>query len=41
MSYNISGFPFLKIVYAKVEINGKVELVPLKLYAEGSLEQNK
>ncbi len=32
---------FLKIVYAKVREKGKEELVPLKLYADGSLEVNK
>jgi hypothetical protein len=32
---------FLKIVYAKVRKEGKEELVPLKLYADGKLELNK
>ncbi len=31
---------FVKIVYAKVKINGKEELVPLKLYQDGHLEPN-
>lgn len=29
---------FVKIVYAKVKSNGRTEMVPLKLYADGSLE---
>jgi serine/threonine protein kinase len=29
---------FVQIVYAKVKSNGKTELVPLKLYVDGSLE---
>jgi len=32
-----NGSPFVKIVYAKTVINGKLELVPLELYADGSL----
>jgi serine/threonine protein kinase len=30
---------FVQIVYTKVKSNGKTELVPLKLYVDGSLEQ--
>ena len=30
---------FRKIVYAKVKVNGKVELVPMKLYADGSVRK--
>jgi len=30
----------VKIVYAQARINNKLELVPLKLYADGSLERN-
>ena len=33
------GESFVQIVYAKVQSNGKTELVPLKLYVDGSLEQ--
>jgi serine/threonine protein kinase len=33
------GEEFVQIVYAKVQSNGKTELVPLKLYVDGSLEQ--
>lgn len=38
MIYNQNGSPFLKIVYTKVKINGKVELVPMELYADGLLK---
>ena len=31
---------FVKIVYAKLKKNGKEELIPLKLYADGFLEPN-
>jgi hypothetical protein len=30
----------VKIVYIRVQERGKQELVPLKLYADGSLEPN-
>jgi hypothetical protein len=30
----------VKIVYAQVITNNRLELVPLKLYADGSLERN-
>ena len=30
---------FLKIVCTKVRINGKVELVPMRLYADGLLRK--
>jgi serine/threonine protein kinase len=33
-----SGDAFVKIVYAKVQSNGRTEMVPLKLYVDGSLE---
>lgn len=33
-----SGDAFVKIVYAKIQSNGKTEMVPLKLYVDGSLE---
>ena len=37
---NKKGSPLVKIVYAKVNINHKEDLVALKLYADGSLERN-
>jgi serine/threonine protein kinase len=36
-----TGDDFIKIVYAKVQSNGTTELVPFKLYIDGSLEQIK
>ena len=30
---------FVKIVYTTVKNNGKVELVPMELYADGSLKR--
>ncbi|NER32849.1 MAG: hypothetical protein F6J93_02010 [Oscillatoria sp. SIO1A7] len=29
---------FVKIVYSKKTVNGKVELIPLELYTDGSLK---
>jgi hypothetical protein len=37
--YNNNQAPLVKIVYSKVEINGKVELVPMELYADGTLRR--
>jgi hypothetical protein len=31
---------FVKIVYAKTTVNGKVELIPLELYTDGSLKRS-
>ena len=36
---NQNKSPFLKIVYSQVKINGKVELVPMEMYADGSLKR--
>jgi hypothetical protein len=30
---------FVRIVYSKIKIDGKVELVPLEQYADGSLKR--
>ena len=38
--YNQKQSPLVKIVYSKVVTNGKVELVPLQLYADGSLRRS-
>ncbi|MGL4621545.1 hypothetical protein [Chroococcidiopsis sp.] len=38
--YNQQQSPLVKIVYSKVTIDGKVELVPLQLYADGSLRRS-
>jgi hypothetical protein len=37
--YNQNHSPLERIVYTKVSINGKVELVPLELYADGSIKR--
>lgn len=37
--YNHKRSPLVKIVYSKVIINGRVQLVPLELYADGSLRR--
>lgn len=34
---NENQSPLVKIVYSKIQVNGKVELVPLQLHADGSL----
>jgi hypothetical protein len=39
MIYNQNGSRFLKIVYTQVKINGKLELVPMELYADGLLKR--
>lgn len=31
---------FLKIVYSQQIVNGKVELIPLELYSDGSLKRS-
>jgi hypothetical protein len=38
--HNHNQAPLVKIVYSKVEVNGKVELVPLELYADGTLQRS-
>lgn len=38
--YNQKQSPFVKIVYSQVMTNGKVQLVPLQLYADGSLRRS-
>ncbi len=37
--YNENQSPLVKIVYSKVKVNGKVELVAMELYADGSLKR--
>ncbi|HEY9831665.1 MAG TPA: hypothetical protein V6D26_13875 [Stenomitos sp.] len=37
--YNQNHSPLQRIVYTKVNINGKVQLVPLELYADGSVKR--
>jgi hypothetical protein len=31
---------FVKIVYSKVKVNGKEELVPMELYTDGSIKRS-
>jgi peptidoglycan hydrolase-like amidase len=38
---NNDSVPFVKIVYTTVKTNGKVELVPLEWYADGSVRKGK
>ncbi len=37
--YNNNHSPLERIVYTKVNVNGKVQLVPLELYADGSVKR--
>jgi len=37
--YNQNHSPLERIVYTKVNVNGKVQLVPLELYADGSVKR--
>lgn len=37
--YNQNHSPLLRIVYTKVVENGKVNLVPMELYADGTLKR--
>lgn len=34
-----NNIPFVKIVYSTVKINGKIELVPMEWYADGSVKK--
>ncbi len=36
--YNNNHAPLVKVVYSQVKVNGKTELVPLELYADGTLK---
>ncbi|GET44359.1 hypothetical protein MiSe_91850 [Microseira wollei NIES-4236] len=38
--YNQNQSPLVKIVYSKVLVKGKLELIPLELYADGSLKRS-
>lgn len=37
--YNQNHAPLVKVVYSQVKVNGKTELVPLELYADGSIKR--
>lgn len=39
LRYNKNHSPLVKIVYLKVEKNGKVELIPMELYADNTLQR--
>jgi hypothetical protein len=38
--YNHNQSPFVRIVYSQVKINGKLVLVPMELYADGSVKRS-
>jgi hypothetical protein len=38
--FNENHAPLIKVVYSQVKVNGKIELVPLELYADGSLKKS-
>lgn len=38
--YNQNKSPLVRIVYSKIKVNGKVELVPMELYADGSVKRS-
>ena len=37
--HNKNNSPLVRIVYSKVKVNGKLELVPMELYADGSVKR--
>ncbi|WP_264299907.1 hypothetical protein [Nostoc sp. MG11] len=40
LRYNENHAPLVRLVYSQVKVNGKIELVPLELYADGSLKKS-
>lgn len=36
---NQNHSPLVKIVYSQIKVNGKVQLIPLELYADGSVKR--
>ncbi len=40
LRYNENHAQLVKVVYSQVRVNGKIELVPLELYADGSLKRS-
>ncbi len=38
--HNQNYSQFVKIVYSQVKVNGKVQLVPMELYADGSVKRS-
>jgi hypothetical protein len=39
LRYNQNNAPLVKVVYSQVKVNGKIQLIPLELYADGSLKR--
>ncbi|MDM9382251.1 hypothetical protein QUB80_16220 [Chlorogloeopsis sp. ULAP01] len=39
LRYNHNQSPLIKLVYSRIKVNGKTELVPLELYADGTLNK--
>jgi len=37
--YSKNNAPFVRIVYSKIKVNGRLELVPMELYADGSVKK--
>lgn len=37
---NENNSPLIKVVYSHLKVNGKSQLVPLELYADGSLKRS-
>ncbi|NWF60015.1 MAG: hypothetical protein HXY43_12245 [Fischerella sp.] len=37
--YNENNSPLVKVVYSQIKVNGKIELVPMELYADGKLKR--
>jgi hypothetical protein len=40
LRYNQNQSPLVKVVYTRVKVNGKTQLVPLELYADGSIKRS-
>ncbi|WP_268743817.1 hypothetical protein ACF3DV_23475 [Chlorogloeopsis fritschii PCC 9212] len=40
LRYNQNKSPLVKLVYSRIKVNGKTELVPLELYADGTLKKS-
>jgi len=38
--FNQNNSPLIKIVYSLMRINGKVELIPMELYADGTVRRS-
>ena len=38
--HNNNSVPFVKIVYSRIKINGKIELVAMEWYADGSVKKS-